>query len=275
MPDLPAPTASAERRGDRSSSHGRAPRGHQHAPLSTTSRSTTGLGANGTAMACAPAVARFGGWIARPAPGAGLGVAGGHLSTAHPRGRDRHTPGMSDPRIPPTHRPDWPRASRPGSTPSPAAHRQCRRRVSNGSPADVAHPAGRRCRNARRRKSWHDRDQTRPWARPVSGAPGSRPTWWSSSPRHTRRSRDKVVFTVVRATSAVPAPRPLALTDRTEYGQAHTHRLDEEVTEAMYHPTTPDLAARRKELAPEVHEAFEGFSRAVFAEGAYRRGPSS
>ncbi len=36
----------------------------------------------------------------------------------------------------------------------------------------------------------------------------------------------------------------------------------------MYHPTTPDLAARRKELAPEVHEAFEGFSRAVFAEGA-------
>lgn len=163
MPDLPAPTASAERRGDRSSSHGRAPRGHQHAPPSTTSRSTTGLGANGTAMACAPAVARFGGWIARPAPGAGLGVAGGHLSTAHPRGRDRHTPGMSDPRIPPTHRPDWPRASRPGSTPSPAAHRQCRRRVSNGSPADVAHPAGRRCRNARRRKSWHDRDQTRPW----------------------------------------------------------------------------------------------------------------
>ncbi len=161
MPDLPAPTASAERRGDRSSSHGRAPRGHQHAPPSTTSRSTTGLGANGTAMACAPAVARFGGWIARPAPGAGLGVAGGHLSTAHPRGRDRHTPGMSDPRIPPTHRPYWPRASRPGSTPSPAAHRQCRRRVSNGSPADVAHPAGRRCRNARRRKSWHDRDQTR------------------------------------------------------------------------------------------------------------------
>jgi hypothetical protein len=36
----------------------------------------------------------------------------------------------------------------------------------------------------------------------------------------------------------------------------------------LYHPTTPELAARRKELAPGVHEAFEDFSHAVFADGA-------
>jgi len=36
----------------------------------------------------------------------------------------------------------------------------------------------------------------------------------------------------------------------------------------MYHPTTPEVAARRKALAPDVHEAFEGFSKAVFADGA-------
>jgi AhpD family alkylhydroperoxidase len=38
--------------------------------------------------------------------------------------------------------------------------------------------------------------------------------------------------------------------------------------EAMYHPTTREIAARRKELAPQVHDAFEAFSRAVFADGA-------
>jgi AhpD family alkylhydroperoxidase len=40
------------------------------------------------------------------------------------------------------------------------------------------------------------------------------------------------------------------------------------MAEAMYHPTTPEIAARRKELAPHIHDAFEAFSRAVFAEGA-------
>ena len=38
--------------------------------------------------------------------------------------------------------------------------------------------------------------------------------------------------------------------------------------DAVYHPTTPELAARRKELAPHIHDAFEAFSSAVFAEGA-------
>ena len=40
------------------------------------------------------------------------------------------------------------------------------------------------------------------------------------------------------------------------------------MTDAVYHPTTPELAARRKELAPHIHDAFEAFSSAVFAEGA-------
>ena len=38
--------------------------------------------------------------------------------------------------------------------------------------------------------------------------------------------------------------------------------------DAVDHPTTPEIAARRKELAPHVHDAFEAFSSAVFAEGA-------
>ena len=39
------------------------------------------------------------------------------------------------------------------------------------------------------------------------------------------------------------------------------------MSEPMYHPATPALAARRKELAPGIHDAFEAFSRAVFADG--------
>ena len=40
------------------------------------------------------------------------------------------------------------------------------------------------------------------------------------------------------------------------------------MTDTVHHPTTPELAARRKVLAPGIHDAFEDFSRAVFAEGA-------
>jgi AhpD family alkylhydroperoxidase len=40
------------------------------------------------------------------------------------------------------------------------------------------------------------------------------------------------------------------------------------MTESVYHPATPELSARRVQLAPDVHEAFENFSRAVFADGA-------
>ncbi|MFF4352532.1 carboxymuconolactone decarboxylase family protein [Streptomyces sp. NPDC001530] len=36
--------------------------------------------------------------------------------------------------------------------------------------------------------------------------------------------------------------------------------------DAFYHPTTPQIHAGRKHLAPGVHEAFEAFSRAVFAD---------
>lgn len=40
------------------------------------------------------------------------------------------------------------------------------------------------------------------------------------------------------------------------------------MSDSVYHPMTPDLARRRKELAPQIQEAFEGFSHAVFADGA-------
>lgn len=40
------------------------------------------------------------------------------------------------------------------------------------------------------------------------------------------------------------------------------------MTDPIYPAITPELAARRKELAPEIHQAFEEFSRKVFAQGA-------
>jgi AhpD family alkylhydroperoxidase len=36
----------------------------------------------------------------------------------------------------------------------------------------------------------------------------------------------------------------------------------------LYPKATPELAQRRKELAPETHDAFQAFSRQVFADGA-------
>ena len=38
--------------------------------------------------------------------------------------------------------------------------------------------------------------------------------------------------------------------------------------ETVYHPTTREIAKERRELAPKAHEAFENFSRTVFAAGA-------
>ena len=40
------------------------------------------------------------------------------------------------------------------------------------------------------------------------------------------------------------------------------------MAEGMYPAATREVAAHRAELAPEINEAFENFSRAVFAEGA-------
>ena len=40
------------------------------------------------------------------------------------------------------------------------------------------------------------------------------------------------------------------------------------MAEGMYPRTTQEIYNRRKELAPQTHDAFEAFSRAVFAEGA-------
>ena len=40
------------------------------------------------------------------------------------------------------------------------------------------------------------------------------------------------------------------------------------MTHPVYPTTTSELAAHRAELAPETHEAFQAFSRQVFADGA-------
>jgi AhpD family alkylhydroperoxidase len=40
------------------------------------------------------------------------------------------------------------------------------------------------------------------------------------------------------------------------------------VPESVYPIATRELAARRKEAAPEIHDAFQAFSRQAFAEGA-------
>ena len=40
------------------------------------------------------------------------------------------------------------------------------------------------------------------------------------------------------------------------------------MSDRMYPPATSEIALRRKELAPEINEAFEEFGRAVFADGA-------
>ena len=40
------------------------------------------------------------------------------------------------------------------------------------------------------------------------------------------------------------------------------------MSESVYQPATPQMSARRKALAPSIHDAFDGFFRAVFAEGA-------
>jgi AhpD family alkylhydroperoxidase len=43
------------------------------------------------------------------------------------------------------------------------------------------------------------------------------------------------------------------------------------MTDAVYYQATPALAARRRELAPDTHRAFDDFSRAVFGDGALDR----
>jgi AhpD family alkylhydroperoxidase len=43
---------------------------------------------------------------------------------------------------------------------------------------------------------------------------------------------------------------------------------EDEVPDSVYPVATRELATRRKEAAPEIHEAFQAFSRQVFADGA-------
>lgn len=43
---------------------------------------------------------------------------------------------------------------------------------------------------------------------------------------------------------------------------------EDDVTEKMYPASTPTIRHRRRELAPEIHKAFDAFSQTVFADGA-------
>jgi AhpD family alkylhydroperoxidase len=43
---------------------------------------------------------------------------------------------------------------------------------------------------------------------------------------------------------------------------------DDPMTDTLYHPTSPETAAWREQLAPGAHRAFEDFSRVVFSDGA-------
>ncbi|MGH3268116.1 MAG: carboxymuconolactone decarboxylase family protein [Trebonia sp.] len=40
------------------------------------------------------------------------------------------------------------------------------------------------------------------------------------------------------------------------------------MTSVVYPPATREIGARRRELAPAIHQAFDAFSRQVFADGA-------
>jgi AhpD family alkylhydroperoxidase len=50
----------------------------------------------------------------------------------------------------------------------------------------------------------------------------------------------------------------------------HRPRFDQEeaMTQPVYPPADAQIAGRRKELAPGIHDAFQHFSRQVFADGA-------
>src|SRR3954451_4814801 len=55
----------------------------------------------------------------------------------------------------------------------------------------------------------------------------------------------------------------------TKHGSAAAIPTQEdEVPDSVYPVATRELATRRKEAAPEIHDAFQAFSRRVFADGA-------
>jgi AhpD family alkylhydroperoxidase len=48
----------------------------------------------------------------------------------------------------------------------------------------------------------------------------------------------------------------------------HAERKDAQMNDDLYPKATPEVARRRKELTPNATEAFDNFSKAVFADGA-------
>lgn len=63
----------------------------------------------------------------------------------------------------------------------------------------------------------------------------------------------------------------MSLTSLIDEAGLTTHQRQMELkqmTEQIYHPTTPEEHKLRKGLAPRVHDAFTAFSKAVFADEA-------
>ena len=75
--------------------------------------------------------------------------------------------------------------------------------------------------------------------------------------------------TTVNCYRAMVELRGQRATEAASFAPAGNARKGSEssMPDSMYQPT-PEVSARRKALAPEIHEAFERFSSAVFAEGA-------
>jgi AhpD family alkylhydroperoxidase len=61
--------------------------------------------------------------------------------------------------------------------------------------------------------------------------------------------------------------KKLVPTDAIARERSPIHEEDD-VPDSVYPIATRELAARRKEAAPEIHDAFQAFSRQVFADGA-------
>src|SRR5947208_4878641 len=60
----------------------------------------------------------------------------------------------------------------------------------------------------------------------------------------------------------------LSQTSTRQGSSAAIPTQEDEVPDSVYPVATRELATRRKEAAPEIHDAFESFSRQVFADGA-------
>lgn len=73
-----------------------------------------------------------------------------------------------------------------------------------------------------------------------------------------------------RAAPAVRASRSYGDLKSDAREIPHTHDVGNVLmADFMYPPRTPEIATHREELAPEIHQAWNQLSKAVFADGAH------